>query len=233
VVERVDERARVAWRLGPVIAARAAMAKRHSVPRQVGLVLDVQGMSVPSIPESGPLVPADAAVFDGFAQLVSETPPSALLELLWYQRFAREGAETFLVASDRDGRPTFSTWMLDADGQQRHSDRFLGGFHRLGRDEMLLEGIFVFPPFRGRGIAGAGIAAACAWAAGQGANKVWCYPYLDNHAILPPLARCGFVPRHSRVESSSLGQVQARQEALTRKDRLLWEQASQQTPATR
>ncbi len=222
---RADERARVAWRLGPVDALRAAARASRSTRRQAGLVLDVRRLPMAAIPDSGPVEPTDPLTFTGFEALVDETPPSALLELLWYARFAAEGAETFLVAHDADGCPTFSTWMLDAAGQRRHADRFLEAFHRLGPDEMLLEGVFVFPPFRGRGIARAGIAAACAWAGEQGAARVWGYPYLDNHAILPALARTGFEAVHARVELSSFGQVRATQEPLDAGDREIWAQA--------
>ena len=225
VLARADERARVAWRLGPVDALRAAVRAGRSTRRQAGLVLDVRGLPMAAIPDSGPVEPTDPLTFGGFDELVPTTTPSALLELLWYTRFAAEEAETFLVARTATGHPTFSTWMLDVAAQQRHGDRFLEGFHRLGPDEMLLEGVFVFPPFRGRGIARAGIAAACAWAGEHGATRVWAYPYLDNRTILPPLVSTGFEPLHARVEVSSFGQVRALQEPLAAEDRKIWAEA--------
>ena len=226
MLARADERARVAWRLGPVDAVRAAVRAGRNTRRQIGLVLEVNGLWTPPPLAATPLEPTDALGFDAFEQLLPKTPPTALLELLWYARLAAEGAETLLVARDCEGRPTFSTWLLDAAGQERHGDRFGEAFHRLRPDELLLEGIFVFPPFRGRGLAAAGIAAACAWAGERGATRVWSYPYLDNHAILPPLARCGFEPSHVRVEVSSLGQVRAAQELLAPHDLVIWSRAA-------
>jgi GNAT superfamily N-acetyltransferase len=224
-VARADQRARVALRLGPIDAVRAAVRARRSTRRQIGLVVETAGLQAPPIPGSRPLEPTDGLTFRGFSELVPETAPSSLLELLWYERFAATGAETLLVARDGEGRPTFSTWMLSPAGQQLHNDRFLEGFHPLEPDEMLLEGVFTFPHARGRGVARAGIAAACAWAGGQGATRVWAYPYLDNRRILPVLASCGLTAVDARVEVSSFGQARGRREPLSETDLRIWEEA--------
>jgi len=217
-----DERARVAWRLGAVDTVRAAVRAGRRTRRQLALVVETEGLPDVSIPESGALEPTDARSFEAFARLLPQTPPGSLLELLWYVRFARDGARTLLVARDGAGRPSFSTWMLDAEGQREHASRFGDGFHRLGEDELLIEGIFTFPHARGRGVGAAGIAAACAWAGQRGAARVWGYPYLDNPQALPPFARAGFEPVGTRVEVTSLGQLRAWAEPLTECDRNAW-----------
>src|SRR3954452_15909505 len=151
------ERVRAARRLGPIRAFRAAARLGYSTRRQIALSADVARVDPVPIPGSGPLEPEDAASFDGFANLVEQTPAPALLELLWYVRFAALGARELLVARDPEGRPTFSTWMLDAAAQSALGSRFDEGFHRLEPGEMLLEGIFTFPGMRRRGVAGAAI----------------------------------------------------------------------------
>jgi GNAT superfamily N-acetyltransferase len=224
VVARADQRARVALRLGPIDAVRAAVRARRITRRQIGLVAEATPQA-PPIPGSGPLQPTDALAFGGFSELVPATPPESLLELLWYERFAATGAETLLVARDGEGRPVFSTWMLSPAGQQLHRDRFLEGFHALEPDEMLMEGVFTFPHARRRGVARAGIAAACAWACGQGASRIWAYPYLDNSRILPVFAACGLTPVDVRVEVSSFGQARGHRERLREADLRVWEDA--------
>ena len=226
-----DQRARVAWRLGPVDAVRAAVRVGRRTRRQLALVADVTGRTAPPIPGSGPLEPTDARSYDGFARLVPETPAASLLELLWYVRFAEEGARTLLVARDEAGLPTFSTWMLDAEGQREHASRFGEAFHCLEDGEMLLEGVFTYPHARGRGVGAAGIAAACAWAAGNGAARVWVYPYLDNPAVLPLNVRAGFEPVAVRVEVTSLGQARAYEQPLTEADAAAWKAAGGRRPA--
>jgi GNAT superfamily N-acetyltransferase len=220
------ERMRIARRLGPRCAVRAAARLGHSTRRQLALATDVTGRGLPvAIPGSGPLEPTEAESFAGFSDLVEDVSPTYLLELLWYVRFAAEGHQTLLVARDPEGRPTFSTWMIDADTQSALGARFTDGFHRLESNEMLLEGLFTFPDMRGQGIAAAGIAAACAWASLRGANKVWVYPYLDNVAVLPRLVPSDFEPHHARVETTSMRRVRALAVPLSSSDVAEWERA--------
>ena len=226
-----DQRARVAWKLGPIDAVRAAARVGRRTRRQLALVATVATRTGPDIPGSGRLEPTDASSYQGFTKLIEETPPASLLELLWYVRLADEGAETLLVARDDDGRPTFSVWMLDAAGQREHAARFQDGFHALEDGEMLLEGVFTYPHARGRGVAPAGVAAACAWAGGSGAERVWVYPYLDNPSSLPVFASAGFEPVAARVEVTSLRQVRAWEEPLRDADLTAWEQAGGRRPA--
>jgi GNAT superfamily N-acetyltransferase len=225
-----DQRARVAWKLGPLDAVRAAVRVGRRTRRQLALVADVTGRTPFPIPDSSALEPTDARSYDGFARLVPDTPAASLLELLWYVRLAEDGARTLLVARDDAGLPTFSTWMLDAEGQREHASRFGDAFHRLEDGELLLEGIYTYPHARGRGVGAAGIAAACAWAAGRGATRIWVYPYLDNPAVLPLNVHAGFEPVNARVEITSLGQVRAYQEPLTEDDLAAWEQAGGRRP---
>jgi GNAT superfamily N-acetyltransferase len=219
------ERMRVARRLGPRSAVRAAVRLGHSTRRQLALVTDVTGRLPVPIPASGVLEPTDPESFTGFADLVEHVAPPELLELLWYVRFAAEGARTLLVARDPQGRPTFSTWMIDADEQSALGARFTDGFHRLESKEMLLEGVFTFPDMRGRGIANAGIAAACAWASQHGAATVWAYPYLDNFAVLPRFVPSDFEPHHARVETISMRRVRGTAVPLSSSDVADWERA--------
>jgi GNAT superfamily N-acetyltransferase len=221
-VPTLPSRPRLAWQLGPLGCARAAVRAGYRRRRQFGLSADVGDGPPVSIPDSGPLEPTDGSSFSGFTDLEGTLEPGSLLEVLWYQRFAATGARTLLVARDEGGCPTFSTWMLDAEGQQAHYDRFGEAFHQLEDGEMLMEGIFTFPAFRRRHIATAGIAAACRWAAEHGARTLWCYPYADNPAIFPALQASGFRPVHARVETAVLGRLEARHVSLTAADIRAW-----------
>ncbi|MDD5531728.1 MAG: hypothetical protein PHC52_02930, partial [Syntrophales bacterium] len=118
----------------------------------------------------------------------------ALKDHLRRHYLVQTGIPTCYVALTNNGIPCYLQWLIGPDENGKVQKYFKGGFPPLGPDEMLLEGAFTAPAYRGLGITAYSMAKVAEKAQEFGARRVITY---INHGDLSTLNSCkeaGFIP---------------------------------------
>jgi GNAT superfamily N-acetyltransferase len=104
------------------------------------------------------------------------------------------------VAITTDGRPCHLHWFIGPEENDRLKSHFNSGFPKIADDEMLLEGGYTHPEFRGLGLLA--VAMDQIPKIGKRRNTRWILGFIreNNGASLKGSKRAGFVPYMLRNE---------------------------------
>lgn len=114
-------------------------------------------------------------------------------ELLQRKWFYESGFHNCYVARACDaGELSHLDWLISAEDHNVVSQGFQGRLPRLGEGEVLLENVFTFEKYRGKGIMASVIAELCEIAGGKGFKRMLAYVRDDNVPALKGFERAGF-----------------------------------------
>jgi GNAT superfamily N-acetyltransferase len=115
-------------------------------------------------------------------------------------RMFESGMRTCYGAFADDGGLAYVQWLIEPSQNDLVHDFFEGAFPPLKPDEVLLEGAYTFPSYRGQGV----MAAAMAKVAGQGRDRgyasAWTFVGEHNTPSLKGCRKAGFAEEVRRVE---------------------------------
>jgi GNAT superfamily N-acetyltransferase len=176
--------------------ARALLRRLHSDNSAYGLERDLT-RSFQAPPAQMPLT----------IRPLTESDVESLLDLrehgisdddLFQQIHQRELLATHLgtcfVAVVPDGRPCYMQWLIGADQTDEIEAVFHDQVPRLASDEVLLEGAFTAPAFRGRGVMANAMAQISELGRTMGARRAITFVLSDNVPSLKGCYRAGFAP---------------------------------------
>ena len=96
------------------------------------------------------------------------------------------------VAADPDNRPCYMQWLIGPEENEKLQDYFKGGFPLLGPDEVLLEGAYTPPQYRGLGIMSRAMLQISDKGKELGAKRAITFVHVNNKAALLGCNRAGF-----------------------------------------
>jgi len=96
------------------------------------------------------------------------------------------------VAADPNNRPCYMQWLIGPEENKKVQDYFKGGFPVLGPDEVLLEGAYTPPQYRGMGIMACAMFQISEKGKGIGAKRAMTFVHENNTAALAGCTRAGF-----------------------------------------
>jgi len=118
------------------------------------------------------------------------------------QEMIDAGLTKCFVAVTDDNIPCYMQWLISSESNQQVRSFFKGRFPKLERNEMLLEGAFVPPAFRGMGIMPAAMAMITEQARKYKADRVITFVEHNNIPSLKGCRRAGFDPYIIRRDES-------------------------------
>ncbi len=98
------------------------------------------------------------------------------------------------VAVTEDNKPCYMQWLISSEHNDLVSSHFRGLFPELTQPEVLLEGAYTPPAFRGLGIMPAAMAQIARMASGTHSHLVNTFVDINNIASLKGCRRAGFEP---------------------------------------
>lgn len=149
----------------PMPAARIPILVRRLSPEDVPVILSSRG--------------------NGKSEL--ELKDQARRNLLIKAEFSR-----CFVAADPGNRPCYMQWLIGPEENNKVQDYFKGGFPLLGPDEVLLEGAYTPPQYRGLGIMPCAMFRISEKGKEIGARRAITFVNVNNTAALTGCNRAGF-----------------------------------------
>lgn len=117
------------------------------------------------------------------------------VEQIKYQRdLINANLKTSYVAVDADDKPCYMQWLIQSSENEKVINQFKGLFPTLEPNEVLLEGAFMHPSYRGLGIMPDAMCQISEKAIELGAAEVITFVRVDNIASLKGCKSCGFNP---------------------------------------
>lgn len=105
------------------------------------------------------------------------------------------------VAAVPDDRPCYMQWLIGPDENRKVQAYFKGGFPWIGLDEILLEGAYTPPEYRGFGIMACAMFQIAEKGRQLGARRAITFVQRENSAALAGCRKAGFVPYLVRDDS--------------------------------
>ncbi len=137
-----------------------------------------------------PLLPEDVPfILPGRGNSMSEPElkDQARRNLLMKAEFSR-----CFVAADPGNRPCYMQWLIGPEENKKVQDYFKGGFPLLGPDEVLLEGAYTPPQYRGLGIMPCAMFQISEKGKEIGAKRAITFVHMNNTAAKIGCNRAGF-----------------------------------------
>jgi len=123
-----------------------------------------------------------------------DASPEVIRDVLERREMKDAGIKTCFVAVTSDNVPCYMQWLIPAEFNPTIRSFFNRRFPELKPNEMLLEGAFVPPGFRGMGIMPAAMALIAEQAKTFGADAIITFVEHDNIPSLKGCKRAGFNP---------------------------------------
>jgi len=124
---------------------------------------------------------------DGNGRSEPELKDRARRALLIKAEFSR-----CFVAADPNNRPCYMQWLIGPEENKKVQDYFKGGFPLLEPDEVLLEGAYTPPQYRGLGIMSCAMFQISEKGKGLGAGRAITFVHKNNAAAIAGCNRAGF-----------------------------------------
>src|SRR4051794_5811673 len=123
----------------------------------------------------------------------------------FYERLLRlrmfdAGLRTCYGAFSEDGRVCYVQWLIEPAQNDLVHDFFEGSFPRLQPNEVLLEGAYTFPAFRGQGVMAAAMAGITDQGRARGFENAWTFVGEHNEPSLKGCRRAGYHEEVRRIE---------------------------------
>lgn len=96
------------------------------------------------------------------------------------------------VAADPDNKPCYMQWLIGPEENKKVQDYFKGGFPLLGPDEVLLEGAYTPPQYRGLGIMSCAMLQISDKGRERGAKRAITFVHVNNTPAIVGCNRAGF-----------------------------------------
>ena len=180
---------------GTGVLLRQFFSRVYSTSTYVWLAKDLGPSSSPGAARTSlALQPASAEAFQGILARLGEEKGKDVFEILRRVSFYERGFDACYVALTDSGDVCHIGWLLSA----RHNDlirsQYPPGTDSLKEDEVLVENIFTFPRFRGKGIMLSVLRQMEDLAGKQGCRRVVAYVDTTNAASLAGFNRAGYKP---------------------------------------
>lgn len=137
----------------------------------------------PLLPEDIPFILPDG----GNGRSALELKDRARRSLLIKAEFSR-----CFVAAGPGNRPCYMQWLIGPEENNKVQDYFKGGFPLLAPDEVLLEGAYTPPQYRGLGIMPCAMFQISEKGKETGARRAITFVHMNNAAALAGCNRAGF-----------------------------------------
>ena len=123
-----------------------------------------------------------------------------VFEILRRISFHGRGFESCYMATTDTGEVCHMAWLLSASHNGLIASQYPPGTSKLKEDEALLENIFTFPRYRGKGVMTAVTAELANLAREQGFRRLVAYVDVENKTSLRAFHRAGFHPCGEETE---------------------------------
>jgi GNAT superfamily N-acetyltransferase len=150
------------------------------------------------------------STFPDLSSLLDDPRDEDLLSLAALERTRAEAAGELVVA--RAGNEVAAIHFIHTAADQERLDRIAPGLYApLAAGDALTEGVFVFPPFRGRGVAASMLRASASELQRRGYRRGLAVIDVENRASLRAFRAAGFTARPvMRVDAYRLGRRTSR-----------------------
>jgi len=180
---------------GTGVLLRQLFSRVSSTSTYVWLAKDLGPSSSPGAARTSlALQPASAEAFQGILARLGEEKGKDVFEILRRVSFYERGFDACYLALTDSGDVCHIGWLLSA----RHNDlirsEYPPGTDSLKADESLVENIFTFPRYRGKGIMLSVLQQMEDLAGKQGCRRVVAYVDTTNTASLAGFNRAGYKP---------------------------------------
>jgi GNAT superfamily N-acetyltransferase len=138
------------------------------------------------------LQPASREAFKKISARLNEESGQDVFEILRRVSFYERGFDACYFASTNSGEVCHMAWLLSASHNNLIQSQYPPGMSKLEEDEVLLENIFTFPRYRGKGIMTSVTIFLADLARKQGFRRVMAYVDIENKASLKGFLRAGF-----------------------------------------
>jgi GNAT superfamily N-acetyltransferase len=126
--------------------------------------------------------------------------PEDFYERMLRLRMFDSGMRTCYGAFAEDGGLAYVQWLIEPSQNDLVHDFFEGSFPRLKPDEVLLEGAYTFPSYRGQGVMSAAMAEVAGQGKERGYARAWTFVGEHNTPSLKGCRRAGFAEEVRRAE---------------------------------
>jgi len=160
----------------------------YGLERDLSKTISMPAARIPIIVR--PLLPEDVLfILPGRGNSMSEPElkDQARRNLLIKAEFSR-----CFVAADPGNRPCYMQWLIVPEENRKVQDYFKGGFPLLGPDEVLLEGAYTPPQYRGLGVMPCAMFQISEKGKEIGAKRAITFVHINNTAAITGCYRAGF-----------------------------------------